>query len=145
MPLHQSLADMTLVVPAFGPAALGAGANAGILVDTLGWDGVKFDISVGALTSAATIDAYVKRDSASGFTTSTNVTNAALVQITSSAANSNSVSTIDVYRPSQRYLKLILTSAAASVSVSAVATLYKRSGVMPATQTALQTVKVAEN
>jgi hypothetical protein len=141
---HDSLSDRTLLVPAFPVGALPAAATAGTLVDTLGYDGVRFEISIGALLSAATLDAYVKRDSASAFTTSTNITGAALVQVTSSAANSNSVAVIDVYRPAQRYLKLVLTSAAASVAVAATASLYRRSGLLPPTQTALQVVKIAE-
>jgi hypothetical protein len=142
---HNSLSDHTKVVPAFGAATLPGAATAGVLVDMLGFDGARFEISIGALTGGATIDAFVKRDSASAFTTSTNITGAALVQVTSSAANSNSVAVIDVYRPSQRYLKLVLTSAAAAVVVAATCTLYRASGVLPPTQTALQVVRVAEN
>lgn len=142
---HDSLSDRTKLVPALGPITLPAAATAGILVDTQGWDGARFEISVGALTGGATLDAYVKRDSASAFTTSTNITNAALVQITSSAANSNSVSVIDVFRPSQRYLKLVVTSGAAAVIAAASCTLYRSSGLIPPTQTALQVVKVQEN
>lgn len=126
--MHSSLSDSVYEVQALVPGTLAAGAVAGTLVDTLGWDGCVFVINPGAMAGGATLDAYVKRDSASAFTTSTNVANAALVQVTSSAANSNTIQRIDVYRPAQRYLKLIVTSGAAAVACSAVAVLYKRAG-----------------
>lgn len=143
MTAHSSLSDQVYEVQAFSPGTLAAGAQAGTLVDTLGWDGCVFVINPGAIAGGATLDAYVKRDSASAFTTSTNVANAALVQVTSSAANSNAIQRIDVYRPAQRYLKLILTSGGAAVAASAVAVLYKRAALAlpPTRATGSQLVK----
>lgn len=139
--MHSSLGEWTSAMPAMTPGTLGSGAQAGILVDSNGWDGVLFTIHTGAVAGGATLDAYVKRDSASAFTTSTNVANAALAQITSATANSNAVFQIDVFRPAQRYLKLILTSGTAAVAVCAFAQGYKRSGRRPATLVAQQLVR----
>ena len=140
---HGSLADRTDTKIAVPPQSFGAGAITGATIDTLGWDGACFEISIGAITGAGVMDAYVKRDAASAFTTSTNVTNAALTQVTN--ANPNTTHVIDVYRPSARYLKLIMTQATNTVVAGATVTLYRRSGLLPPTSSAIQVVKVAEN
>lgn len=143
MPTHDSLNDTTDILPAVPPQSFGAGAITGATIDTQGWDGARFEISIGVITGAGVMDAYVKRDSASGFTTSTNITNAALVQVTN--ANPNTVHVLDVFRPSQRYLKLIMTQATNTVVAGATVTLYKRNGILPPTHTSVQTVRVIEN
>lgn len=140
---HDSLADRTDPKVAVPPQSFAAGAVTGTTIDTLGWDGACFVISIGAITGAGVMDAYVKRDSASGFTTSTNITNAALVQVTN--ANPNSTHVIDVYRPTQRYLKLIMTQATNTVVAGATCQLYRRAGLLPPTSSAVQVVKIAEN
>jgi hypothetical protein len=140
---HDSLSDRTLVVPAMPPQSMGAGAVNGATIDTLGWDGIRFEISVGVITGAGTLDARVVRDDNSGMSSPTNVANAALAQVVNTTPNT--VHVIDVYRPSERYVRAVITQATNTVIASATATLYRRSGLLPPTQTATQVVRVAEN
>lgn len=140
---HDSLSDRTLLVPAMPPQSMTGGAVNGTTVDTLGWDGVRFEFSVGVITGAGVLDARIVRDDNSGFSSQTNIANAALTQVTN--ASPNSVHVIDVYRPSERYLRAVVTQAANTVIASATATLYRRSGILPPTQTAAQVVRVVEN
>ena len=52
---------------------------------------------------------------------------------------------IDIYRPTNRYIRSAAVPATANVTVGSIAIRYRGSGLLPVTQTALQTVKVAQN
>lgn len=140
---HDSLSDRTLFRLAVPPQSITGGAVASSTIDTDGYDGVRFEISVGAITGAGVLDARVARSANSNFASSTNIANATLTQVTN--ANPNAVFVIDVYRPAQRYVQAILTQAANTVIAGCTATLYRRSGILPPpTQSAVQVVRIAE-
>jgi hypothetical protein len=52
---------------------------------------------------------------------------------------------IDVWRPTQRYIRSATQPATANTTFASVAIRYRRGGILPPTQTALQLVKVAAN
>ena len=139
---HDSLADRTLMSMAVNPASL-SGATNGSAIDMQGWDGCCFVISIGAITGAGSLDAKVQSDDNSGFNSATDITNAALTQVV--AATNNNVAVIDVYRPTERYLRLVLTQAVNTVLAGATAIRYRRSGILPPTQSAVQVVRLAQN
>jgi hypothetical protein len=141
--MHLALSDQTLATQEIAPASASSGAKNGAGVDMQGWEGVAFHISIGAITGAGVADARVTEDDNSGFNSQTNITNAALTQIP--AANANTLHIIDVYRPSQRYVRCVLTPADNTVVYAVTAVRYRRAGLLPPTQAANQTVKVAAN
>lgn len=140
MPLHDSLFDSTdpaTNVPA--QSMTGGTAVNGSAVDMQGWDGAAFIINIGAITGAGTLDARITRDDNSGFNSPTNVTGAALTQVTN--ANPNSVAVIDVFQPSERYLRAVLTQGANTVIAGATVVRYRRNGILPPTTSAAQIVR----
>lgn len=130
MPMHDSLAD-SADVAANVPSQSMTGGTAvnGSALDMQGWDGAMFIINIGAITGAGTLDARIVRADNSGFTNATNVTSAALTQVTN--ANPNSVAIIDVFQPTQRYLRAVLTQGANTVIAGATVVRYRRNGVLP--------------
>lgn len=142
MPLHLGLSDSTLVTSHIPPQSNPA-AVAGTAVDMQGWEGVKFDINVGLITGLGALDAYVRTSANANMSGPVNVTNAALVQVL--AATNNNVAVIEVWRPSARYIQLVLTQSVNTVVAGVTATQYRRTGILPPTQSASQYVKIAQN
>lgn len=137
----HTLSAEVLATQALGPASASSGAKLGAGVDMQGWDGVMFVINIGAITGAGVADAYVVRDDNSGFNSQTNINGAVLTQV----VNANTLQIIDVFRPSERYVRLILTPGANTVLYSATAIRYRRSGLLPPSQSAEQVVRVSES
>lgn len=147
---HGSLADRVLVTQEVAPASASSGAKNGAGVDMAGWDGVLFAISVGAITGAGVIDGRAESDDNSGFNSATNVSgvnatganvNAALTQV----VNANTTQLIDVYKPSERYVRCVVTPAANTVAYAVTAIRYRAGGLLPPTQSAEQTIRVRCN
>jgi len=138
---HAGLGTRVLTTKEF-TAAIGSVTATGAGQDMLGWDGCRFVISLGAMASGATFDAYVVRDDNSSFTSQTNITNAALTQV-ANTSNTN-IFVIDVFRPAERYVRLIAAPGVANTTYCVTADRYRRGGILPPTQTALQSVTVSE-
>lgn len=139
---HNSLAD-TVLFSIDVPSQIASTAVNGTVIDMQGWDGVTYIFNLGAMTSTAIFDARVMSSANSNFSGNANITNAALVQVTT--ATPNNVFVIDVFRPTQRYLKTVTTPATANTQFASVAARYRRSGILPPTAAALQTVKIVSN
>lgn len=138
---HQSLSESVLVSQVIDPQSDGAGISA-TAVDMSGWDGVLFIVNLGAFTADAVFDAYVQRSANANMSGPVNVTNAALVQVTNTQPNNTFL--IDVYRPLSRYVQLVTAPATNTVIYGATAIRYRRTGLLPPTQAAAQTVKINE-
>lgn len=150
---HLGLSDEVLTVRVISPVnVVNTGAN-GVTIDLGqnstrgGWLGARFVISVGVLGTNGTMDAKVVQSNTSAFTINalcvdvdTN-TNAALTQV----VNSNTVQIIDVYRPKNRYLRLVATGHANGSLGGVTCDLYRTNGTLPPTQLAEQYVKVRES
>jgi hypothetical protein len=137
---HSALADKVLVSQVLPPqSSTGLINSSG--VDMSGWDGVQFVIAHGVFGTNGTLNAYVQRDDNSGFNSPTNIANAALAAI----VNSNGVAIIDVYRPSERYVRIAVTGQTNGVQVGVTAHRYRRNGILPPTQAAVQVVRIVEN
>lgn len=141
---HLSLADNVLVAQDIPDQIASANVN-GTVMDMQGWDGCLFIFNIGTMASGATFDARIISSANSNFSGNSNVTNAAITQVANTA--NNNVAMIDVWRPSQRYLKSAVQPATANSTFSSIAVRYHRTGILPPTQaaTTLQIVRVAAN
>jgi len=140
---HNSLADSVLASVDIASQIASANVN-GTVVDMQGWDGCMYVFNLGAMTTNATFDARVMTSANSNFSGNSNVTNAALVQVLAATGNTNAY-IIDVYRPTLRYLKTATQPATANTQFASIALRYRRSGILPPTQSALQTVRITSN
>lgn len=141
MPMHESLSDSVLTTMHITLRSLTASAVNGPAIDMSGWDAVRFTIPHGIFGTNGTLDGLVQTAPDSGFNTVTNVANSNLTQIT----NANGVAIIDVWRPTARYIRLQLTGQTNGVTGGAQADQYHRNGILPPTQSAVQTIRVAMN
>jgi hypothetical protein len=136
---HLSLSDSTLPAQDIAPQSASANVN-GTVMDMQGWDGIQYVFSLGTIASGGTFDARIVSSPNLNMSGATNITSAALVQVTSATPNNAWI--IDVYRPADRYLRSATQPATAACLISAVATRYRRTGILPATAAALQTIRV---
>lgn len=139
---HLSLSDEVLISQVIDPQTDGGGIS-GTAVDMQGWSGVLFVVNLGAFTADAVFDAYVQESVNANMSGPSNVANAALTQVANTKPNN--VAVIDVYRPTKRYLQLVSAPATNTVVYAATAIRYRRAGVLPPTQAAIETVKVVSN
>jgi hypothetical protein len=95
------------------------------------------------MASGGTYDARIVSSANANMSGATNITNAALTQVTSATPNNSFI--IDVYKPTDRYLRSATQPATAAVLHTSTAIRYRRNGILPATATATQTVKVSSN
>lgn len=138
---HLGLSDTVLTINHIPIQSLTATAVNGTGIDMSGWDGIRFEIPHGIFGTSGTLDALVQTDDNSGFNSAANVTNASLTQIT----NANGLAMIEVYRPTERYVRLQLKGQTNGVTAGATATRFRATGILPPTQTAVQVIKVAQN
>lgn len=140
--IHSSLADSVLIRGQhIKTQALVATAVNGTALDMQGWDGVLFVIPYGVFGTNGTLTGLVQRDDNSGFNTPTNIANSSITQV--NAANANATVMVDVYQPSERYVRMQLTGQTNGVTAGCVAIQYRRTGILPPTQDANEVVRVA--
>jgi hypothetical protein len=138
---HAGAIGLTTVE--INPSSPGAAAT-GTGVDMQGFDRVVFHVAIGVIGNGATIDARVVGSANANFSGAVNIANAAIVQVLNTSPNV--AATIDVYRPTNRYVRLVVTPATNNANVSAVAVRYRGTGNLPPTQpTNYQYVAVSEN
>jgi hypothetical protein len=140
--MHNALSDTVLVAQDIAPVSGSTNAN-GAVMDMQGWDGIEYCFSIGTMASGATYDARIVSSANANMSGATNITNAALTQV-AVTGNAN-IYIIDVYRPTDRYLRSATQPATAAVLHASVATRYRRNGTLPPTQSAIQQVKVSVN
>jgi hypothetical protein len=138
---HSPLYNTVLFSQDIAPQTSSANV-AGTTLDTQGWDGVTYEFNLGAMASGATFYAYIQSSANANMSGATNVANAALTSI-ANTSNSN-VALLDVWRPAQRYLQSQAVPNA-NCTFGSVAIRYRRSGILPPTQAAVQTVTVQVN
>jgi hypothetical protein len=106
-----------------------------------GWDGARFVISLGTFGVNSTFDGLAQTAPDSGFNTVTNVTNSNLTQI----VTANGIAIVDVFRPTARYIRFQATPAVNAIVYTVNVDQYRRNGILPPTQAAVQTIRVAQN
>ena len=112
-------------------------------VDMAGYDRCAFDIQIHTAVSGAVFDAWVVESSESNLGNATNVMKAsnssaqiAITQVTASANMNSTVRTLEVFRPSQRYVGARIKTATQNITlVSIVSRQYRGTGLQPATVT----------
>ena len=133
------------------PPQSGSSNVSGGGADMQGWDGVRFVASIGVITGAGTFDGYVTHSANSNFSGEVNVsgqylgatTNAVLTQVTNT--NQNTVSIIDIFRPTNRYVRFKAVPAVNTVAFAVNSLRYRRNGLLPPTHVAIQTIFLAMN
>lgn len=127
------------------PALLNEGANGGIAdsagVDMAGYDRVAFDVGIGTAVSTAVFDAWVIESEESNLGNATNCLDVdgnliAITQVNASANMNNTVRTLDVYRPTKRYVGVRFRTATENITtLYCVARQYRGNGKMPTSVT----------
>ena len=141
---HQALSDSVLDIMDISTQIASANVN-GLTIDTAGWDGIRYVFNIGTMASGATFDARLVSSANANMSGAANVPNALITQLTN-ASNVNAV-IIDLWRPTNRYVRSAVQPATANSTFSSFAVQYRRTGTKPVTAptTTVQTVKVAQN
>lgn len=140
---HSGTTADILVAQEIPPQSITGGAVNGTGVDTAGWEDVTFHIQIGVITGAGTLAAVIQEDTASNFSGAVNVANAALVNITNTTPNN--VMVLGIIRPTKRYVRCVVTQAVNTVIASVTSIRSRRTGLLPPTALASQTVYLKEN
>lgn len=137
---HSSLSDSVLTRSVKSPANVSGTVVNSSGIDMQGWDGARFVITVGVLGTNGTADASVIASVNSNMSGATAINGSALTQV----VNANTVQIIDVYRPQKRYIALAAAGHTNGAVLGATVDLYRRTGILPPTQSAEQVVRVVE-
>lgn len=139
-PLEGMLASLDII-----PLLRDNAAANGAILDMQGWDGVVFLVLVGA--TDIEVDFAVQEDSDSAFGSGAAITGAAITQL--GATDDDSMSIVDVWRPTERYVRGTLTvgDGVAGSDTAVVAMRYRGQGTRPVVQDAAtnELVKVKAN
>lgn len=141
---HLGLSDSVLTNVAVTPRNASGSAVNTAAIDMKGWMGIRFVVQIGVLGTNGTADFAVYRDDNSGFNSGTLITdadsggNAVLTQV----VNANTIHVIDVFRPSERYIRGVATGHTNGAFISVSYDLYRRQGTLPPTQAAASYVKI---
>ena len=130
---HQSPAEFLSWSQEIAPIASAAStATNGNGVDMQGWSGVLFVLNLGA--TDGTVDMKAQRDDNSGFSSATDITGAAITQVT--ATGDNKLYMLDVWRPSERYVRAVVTTGAGATAdqLGVTAIRYRGTGRFPISQ-----------
>jgi len=122
---------------AMAPVAAGQAANQGNIIDTAGFDAVEFVVSIGTIEATGTVTIKVQQDdlNAAGGMADLEGTSVAYT-----AADDGKLAILDVVKPGKRYVRLLVTTAAANGTINlAIARLYRAKN-RPVTQSTSEVV-----
>lgn len=131
--MHMSPAERMAFSLEVSPQSIAASSAAnGNGVDMQGWDGVLFVLAVGAIDG--TQDMKAQSDDNSGFSSPTDITGASITQVT--ATGDDKLYLLDVWRPSERYVRAVVTNGAGATAdfQAVIAIRYRGTGIFPVTQ-----------
>lgn len=117
------------------PGDQAAGSANGVGVDLAGWDGVVFEAIIGVIGNGGTYDLRVVDSANSNFSGAVNVTDkdtgnvAGITQVLNTGPNV--IVSIDVFRPTNRYVRVVSTATTNNVNVGIVAHKYRAQGRTP--------------
>lgn len=111
--------------------------------DMQGYDRAAFDIIIGTAVNTAVFDAWLVESAESNLGNATNIMKAsnssqqiAITQTSASANQNNTVRTLEVFRPKQRYVGVRVKAATSNITtLSIVSRKWRGSGVTPSTVT----------
>ena len=141
--MHQSPAEVMEISIDIPPLLYDNEVVNGTIHDMQGWDGILFLLNVGVMDIIT--DYLIESDVLVGFGSATAITGAAITQLT--ATDDLNVVGIDVYRPTERFVRSELTvgDGVAGTNASAIAMKYRGTGRFPITQILQELIKVAQN
>ena len=103
------------------------------IVDTAGYEGVVFAISLGAIVSGAATSAKAQQNTANS---TSGMADLAGTAITIADTNDNNVVLVDVYRPRERYVRCLIDRATQNATVDGVVAFLYGAKKKPVTQDA---------
>ena len=144
--MHQSPAEVQSFSIDIPPQSIAASSTVnGAGVDMKGWDGCLFFLMLGVVDGVQ--DLKAQGDDNSGFSGPTDITDAAITQLTATDDGKGAI--LDVWRPTERYIRSSVDNGAGATAdfQCVVAVRYRATGRLPITQhsTMLELVKVAQN
>lgn len=126
------------------PKLYTAGGTNGAGVDMQGWDGVVFEANIGAMVAGSTFDMRAVGSANSNYSGAVNITGAAITQVPNT--QNGIMASIDVWRPTNRYVRTVSTVAVDNVNYGITSRRYRYTGRSPVSlPTNYQYVNVAEN
>jgi hypothetical protein len=128
-----------LISQALAPASSSAARN-GNVIDSADYEGICFILDLGDVASGGTVNMKIQRDDLVAFGSPTDITGAALVQITDTGDNKLYI--IDVRNPLEQFLRCVVTGATAAHIGGVMAIHYGKRGTRPAVAAAVQNVQV---
>lgn len=130
----RNISTMIYTDVAMAPVAAGTGdTQNGLLIDTLGAESVVFIVYLGAIVATGTATIAVQYGNASNGSDQASVTNGALPAIVTAGQNLGYIS-IELFRPTKRYVRVTVTRATANVTINGAIVLLGREGVEPPIQ-----------
>jgi hypothetical protein len=108
---------------AMAPVVAGTSNQNGTAIDTLGFDGICFVVSYGALTANQVTQAKAQQGALSNGSDASDIANSHTTLLTD--GQSNTLQVIDIYRPTNRYVRpVVLRGTANAVINGIIAILY---------------------
>jgi len=139
---HQTPFDNNLASQEIAPQSASSAVN-GAGVDMQDYDGVAFLIEAGDIASGTTLNAKAQRDTASNFPSAVDIPGAAITQL--GDTDDNKLVVIDVYAPTERYIRCVVTPAVSTALICVTAVRYRKTGELPVTQAAAEYIKVRDS
>ena len=110
-------------------AAAGATVITSDIVDTQGFDGVRFIIAFGAIVATAVTSTKVQQGQAANMSDAADLAGSAQTVLDT---NDDKLFVSDIYRPEERYMRVITSRATANATVDClIVELYKKVGKEP--------------
>ncbi len=128
-PLSSRVKITTAVTAAAG--ASGSTDISGTTLDMLGYDGVVMLVRMGAINGSAVTSIKAQQDSASGMGTAADLAGTA---VTIEDDDDDEIFYIDIYRPDERYVRLVVDRGTANAVVASAEYLQYNTGTLPVTQ-----------
>lgn len=117
--------NVTKVVRVLNAVAAGTSVQNSSVVDTAGFEGVRFIVAVGAITATAVTSIKVQQGAAANLSDAADLAGSGIA-IVAGGADDNSVFVVDIFRPAKRYLRLVVLRGTANAVIDgAFAELYE--------------------
>ena len=117
----MNLANRTRVYVSANAAAAGTSAINGTAIDTQGFESVRFLAILGDVTATSVVTLKAQSGAASDGSDATDITGATTASFTAGASDAdNKVLSLDVIKPTKRYVRPVLTRTTANAVVQAI-------------------------
>jgi hypothetical protein len=136
----HNLANYVFITNRSAALAAGSTVHNYEAVDMSGYDGAMFIVTVSTFTTASVTNAHAEMSATSSFASASDIAGSA-VNFLSTEYSADVSGVIDIYRPEQRWVRLVLDRATANASIASPIILQYNANKLPATYS---TVRVAD-